>query len=34
MTISATIAEGDNTHHSTATAEDLEYWALGASFAF
>ena len=34
MTISATMAEGDNTHHSTASAEDLEYWALGASFAF
>ena len=34
MTISATMAEGDNTHHSTATQEDLEYWALGASFAF
>ena len=34
MTISATMAEGDNTHHSTASAEDLEYWSLGASFAF
>ena len=34
MTISATMAEGDNTHHSSASAEDLEYWALGASFAF
>jgi outer membrane protein OmpU len=34
MTISASMKEGDNTHHSTATAEDLEYWSLGASFAF
>ena len=34
MTISATMAEGDNINHSNASNEDLEYWALGASFAF
>ena len=34
MTISASMKEGENTVHSTATNEDFEYWSLGASFAF
>ena len=34
MTISASMKEGENVAHSTATNEDFEYWSLGASFAF
>ena len=34
MTISASMAEGDNIDQTTAANEDLEYWSLGASFAF
>jgi outer membrane protein OmpU len=34
MTISASMAEGDNIDQTTAAKEDLEYWSLGASFAF
>jgi hypothetical protein len=34
MTISASMAEGNNIGGTTAANEDLEYWSLGASFAF
>ena len=34
MTISASMAEGDNIDQGTDAKEDLEYWSLGASFAF
>ena len=34
MTISASMAEGENIDQTTAANEDLEYWSLGASFAF
>jgi len=34
MTISASMAEGENIAGTTAAGEDLEYWSLGASFAF
>jgi len=34
MTVSASMADGDNTAHTTAAGEDLEYWSLGLSFAF
>ena len=34
MTISASMADGDNTSFGTGAGEDLEYWSLGLSFAF
>ncbi len=34
MTLTASQASGDNISYSTATTEDREVWALGASFAF
>jgi len=34
MTVTVTSAEGDNISHTTAANEDVEYWALGLSFAF
>mgnify|MGYP006091421029 CR=1 FL=1 len=34
MTISASMQEGDNIDGTTGADEDLEYWSLGASFAF
>ena len=34
MTITATMKDGENINHTTATNEDMEYWSLGASFAF
>ena len=34
MTVTVTSAEGDNISHTTAANEDMEYWALGLSFAF
>ena len=34
MTLTASQASGDNISYSTATTEDQEVWALGASFAF
>ena len=34
MTISASMQEGDNIAGTTGADEDLEYWSLGASFAF
>ena len=34
MTVSASMADGDNTAHGTGAREDLEYWSLGLSFAF
>ena len=34
MTISASMAEGENIDQTTAANEDVEYWSLGASFAF
>ena len=34
MTLTASQATGDNVSYSTATTEDREVWALGASFAF
>ena len=34
MTISATMADGENVAHGTSTNEDIEYWSLGLSFAF
>ena len=34
MTISASMAEGDNINGTTDAGADLEYWSLGASFAF
>ena len=34
MTISASMAEGDNIDQTTDADADLEYWSLGASFAF
>ena len=34
MTISASMADGENIAHGTDTNEDLEYWSLGLSFAF
>ena len=34
MTLTASQAQGDNVSYSTATTEDREVWALGASFAF
>ncbi|MDB9728397.1 porin [Candidatus Pelagibacter ubique] len=34
MTVTVTSADGDNISHTTASNEDMEYWALGLSFAF
>jgi len=34
MTVSASMADGDNTAYGTGAGEDLEYWSLGLSFAF
>jgi len=34
MTISAAMQDGSEIAHSTAVAEDVEYWSLGLSFAF
>jgi len=34
MTVTVTSAEADNISHTTASNEDMEYWALGLSFAF
>ena len=34
MTISASMAEGDNIDGTATAGADLEYWSLGASFAF
>ena len=34
MTIAASMKEGENLNHTTATNEDFEYWSLSASFAF
>ena len=34
MTISVTTADGENISHGTDASEDVEYWALGLSFAF
>ena len=34
MTISATMADGENVAHGTDANEDIEYWGLGLSFAF
>ena len=34
MTVSAAILDAENTTHTTASAEDMEYWSLGLSFAF
>ena len=34
MTISASMKEGDNGQFGTGDDQDLEYWSLGASFAF
>ena len=34
MTISATMADGENVAHGTNANQDIEYWSLGLSFAF
>ena len=34
MTISATMADGENVAHGTDANQDIEYWSLGLSFAF
>ena len=34
MTITATMADGENVAHGTDANEDIEYWGLGLSFAF
>ena len=34
MTISAAMQSAENLNHSTATKLDVDYWKLGASFAF
>jgi len=34
MTISASRYDGENMNYTTSSAEDMEYWALSASFAF
>jgi outer membrane protein OmpU len=34
MTLSGKMTEGENLNYTTATAEDLDAWTLGASFAF
>ena len=34
MTITATMADGENISHGTNANEDIEYWGLGLSFAF
>jgi outer membrane protein OmpU len=34
MTITATMKDADNIAHGTGNTEDLEYWSVGASFAF
>ena len=34
MTITATMKDAENINHTTAANEDMEYWSLGASFAF
>jgi outer membrane protein OmpU len=34
MTLSGSMVDGENLAYSTATGEDMEYWTLGASFAF
>ena len=34
MTITATMADGENVAHGTNANEDIEYWSLGLSFAF
>jgi len=34
MTISATMADGENVEYGTNANEDIEYWSLGLSFAF
>ena len=34
MTVTATMADGENISHGTNANEDIEYWGLGLSFAF
>ena len=34
MTISAASQSGENFNHSTSSNLDVDYWSLGASFAF
>ena len=34
MTITATMADGENVAHGTDANQDIEYWGLGLSFAF
>ena len=34
MTITASMKDGENINHGTASNQDFEYWSLGASFAF
>ena len=34
MTLSANIEEAENVDHSTNNNADVDYWFLGASFAF
>jgi hypothetical protein len=34
MTLSGKMTQGENLNYTTATAEDLDAWTLGASFAF
>ena len=34
MTITASMVDGENLAFGTASTEDIEYWSLGASFAF
>jgi hypothetical protein len=34
MTITAKMIDGENLAYGTSANEDVEYWKLGASFAF
>jgi len=34
MTITGKMVDGENLDYSTSSAADVEYWSLGASFAF
>ena len=34
MTVTATMADGENVAHGTNANQDIEYWGLGLSFAF
>jgi hypothetical protein len=34
MTITGKMIEGENVNHANTAGDDVDYWELGASFAF